>query len=291
MDSDLILENRIRKIVREKLNSLTEERHISDETTIETLRIVDELISNVKIKHGSQLNGYKYKKITGGFETVLFDVNVKINYIVHYFYDSNVWYARNPKPTFGASYASSSKTINVECIYIDGDFDRRKLDGSLKHEITHMYQGLKKGGKLLATRKSSLYDTVASVFMDNRANEYERMLANIAYLTFNEERAAFLQDIHGFLMATCKDSKNVDYLYSQSDGYKQFYHSYRSWEWLSDKHNQENPRLMEALKSRFNGKTVGWFLRNGDNAIKDFLNKLKSVLAKAKDDIDGRKFF
>ena len=180
--------------------AINEELGISNEIVQTAQRIKDTIINNYRdLKPNRIRNGIKYYSNTiqvEAFETPLVIIYTIINLPDNKTYEEN-------KHIFYGEIEPEKKYLKVRFGLINNR-PCSDIDSILQHELTHLYQYIKRdNGTLLSNKYSVLYDKVQEVLSNTQGYQYSKntddmlknYLAYALYISFNCEQDAYF---HGF---------------------------------------------------------------------------------------------
>lgn len=207
-----ISKEQISKALNESLKLLlNEEGGIASLVTDDSYKVSSFIRQKIKETKPMKFEGYTFRHID--FQYILFEqleTEISIN-----FYNFKTYAAYDSigsTMSFGAASSFEDRKIELSFFAIGGEIDDRTLNEQLQHEISHLYRAFKKGNVLLNQKRTSLYNFAASKL--NSTNQYESMIANIIYMSFDEEQNAFANGLYSLML------KNI-YEYQPRDIYQQ----------------------------------------------------------------------
>lgn len=176
--------------------AINEELGISNEIVQTAQRIKDIIINNYRdLKPNRIINGIKYYSNTiqvEAFETPLVIIYTIINLPDNKTYEEN-------KHIFYGEIEPEKKYLKVRFGLINNR-PCSDIDSILQHELTHLYQYIKRdNGTLLSNKYSVLYDKVQEVLNNTQGYQYSKntddmlknYLAYALYISFNCEQDAY----------------------------------------------------------------------------------------------------
>lgn len=175
--------------------AIEEELGISDQVATAASDVANYVLDNVKtqqkhkIKPGISTNTFKFsRKIFGQA------VNFQIRNI--YFSDTKEYFAYRKQYSKEANrYSADTNTIHIEVDYINGWHDRETLEGSLQHELEHLFQNVSAG---YALNKTNQYKTASANFSNNQSAI--RLVSQMIYFSEEREIYAFANQAYQYLI-------------------------------------------------------------------------------------------
>lgn len=175
--------------------AVQEELGIADEVTKYANDISTFVLNNVETQHREQIssgvftNTFRFKRKVFGTEIGFYIKNL-------YFCNSKTYIVYRKKHSKkGNKFSDKDKTIYIETDYINGWHDRRSLEGTIQHELEHIFQDFKQGYH--KEKDNSYY--LASANYNNKNNTVQ-LISRIIYYTEEREIYAFANQAYQAMM-------------------------------------------------------------------------------------------
>ena len=210
MNKNLQILNTIKSVINEELG-------ISDIVKEETIKLTNEIIKHLT---GTiwVIDDYAIKHKTNNFNFKIFekDILIKFDLINFRTVDNVTKLIENYDITSG--YNKHKNILYFTFIMYDGMIDKRTFNDSIQHELTHIYQSLKRGNFILSDKNSNLYDKIVELSKINNLTKNQKNIVKALYLTFKIEQEAFVNGFYSYLINN--QDEQLSLIISQSDAFK-----------------------------------------------------------------------
>lgn len=266
MNKNLQILNTIKSVINEELG-------ISDIVKEETIKLTNEII-----KHLTGIiwviDDYAIKHKTNNFNFKIFekDILIKFDLINFRTVDNVTKLIENYDITSG--YNKHKNILYFTFIMYDGMIDKRTFNDSIQHELTHIYQSLKRGNFILSDKNSNLYDKIVELSKINNLTKNQKNIVKALYLTFKIEQEAFVNGFYSYLINN--QDEQLSLIISQSDAFKYL----KLLEFIKNNLNDQglNNDIGKILIEL--NKTKNWFEQIINKSHNELLHKIGRTIIK-----------
>lgn len=258
--------NEIKQIVKEELG-------ISDELNKYYDDILSQTITAARMTGKTVRPNVK----AGTFLYRIGTANIQINYKVVYVGNMGEF---DESEFAGSSDYMDSRHLSMDITLV---YDRSQnkyidLDGTLQHELEHVFQQLKAKTPFLANEKTGKMYGKARDLVHNATSKSEAVVGLAVYYNSKFEKDAYANDIYRSIMDNRQDNPYT--VLKNNMTYKNVAFIRRV---VLEKDNRE--KLEPIVKKTF-GKSYEWFLGVTEHMVKAFMSKVGKVMTKAIKDIE-----
>lgn len=227
-------------------NLITEALHIADTVRIISDDVANELYYHIKNDPKSIIKDNKNLYKFGHFEHNDYGIGFTVQWQCYNFKNKEELNSSNIN--MSCSFVSAKKTINIKIVTINLVANRKWIEESIQHEVSHMFEFYKMGAFGKNKQISQNYETAAKILINRNKNQLINAIAVIIYNSVNTEQNAMANGAYKYLMLS------DDYFFQFKNAIKQteIYHYFNdvsnALEQLSQ-YNGAEKTIIDALKS------------------------------------------
>ena len=209
------------------------------------------------------------------FNYVLFDIG-------EFYVDAENIIVNNPNVELQCSTDLKNRVLKLQVPYYSRKILEVPLKKAIQHEIEHIYQA-SKTIKYKNPSYDDIYDIAIGTFSDKNASRFDINLAQFIYCCSNKEQDAFINELYQEICHGVVDLKSDKYdmeIIKNSEIYKCLRIIKDMVEFLKEelRYTTYNDNIKKYGKSKL------WLISLGQNASKRIEDKIRKVLAKARED-------
>lgn len=226
-------------------NLITEALHIADTVRIISDDVANELYYHIKNDPKSIIKDNKNLYKFGHFEHNDYGIGFTVQWQCYNFKNKEEFNSSNIN--MSCSFVSAKKTINIKIVTINLVANRKWIEESIQHEISHMFEFYKMGAFGKNKQRSQNYETAAKILINQNKSQLINSIAVIIYNSVKMEQNAMANGAYKFLMLS------DDYFFQFKNAIKQteIYHYFNdvsnALEQLSQ-YNCTEKAIIDALK-------------------------------------------
>lgn len=224
---------------------ITEALHIADTVRLISDDVANELYYHIKNDPKSIIKDNKNLYKFGQFEHNDYGIGFTVQWQCYNFKSKEELISSNIN--MSCSFVSAKKTINIKIVTINLKANRKWIEESIQHEISHMFEFYKMGAFGKNKQISQNYETAAKILINRNKNQLINAMAVIIYNSVKTEQNAMANGAYKYLMLS------DDYFFQFKNAIKQteIYHYFNdvsnALEQLSQYNGTENA-IIDALK-------------------------------------------
>lgn len=226
-------------------NLITEALHIADTVRIISDDVANELLYHIKNDPKSIIKDNKNLYKFGHFEHNDYGIGFTVQWQCYNFKTKEEFNSSNIN--MSCSFVSAKKTINIKIVTINLVANRKWIEESIQHEISHMFEFYKMGAFGKNKQISQNYETAAKILINQNKSQLINAIAVIIYNSVKTEQNAMANGAYKYLMLS------DDYFFQFKNAIKQteIYHYFNdvsnALEQLSQ-YNCTEKAIIDALK-------------------------------------------
>lgn len=256
-------------------NVMREELGISEQVKKHADEIYKEIVNHARMIGTEKRPGVKIGNFIYRFGGVSVNVTYKVVYVdtVDKF---------DPDEYIGDSAFLSPTEFDLNTTLV---YDRSKnkyidLDGTLQHEFEHIFQQAKSGKPFLLNDKTRDIYNKALGLINNPASNAEKIVGYTVYYNFKFEKDAYANDLYKTIMDNPYENPYV--ILKNNMVYKNVSVIRKSVL------ERDNKKKYEPIALSTFGKGYNWFIGIARNMVKNYMNKVGKVMAKAYKDLETK---
>lgn len=264
-------------VLNEIRNKINEELGVSD--------IVSEASNSILfliIKHNKTLPRNNFK--TGNFKYLFQGKTINVSYDLYYVENKKNAYATVPSnKAFSRKIDKTTYILKTSVVYIKEINEYIDYNGSIQHEMEHIYQMIKSGTPLLKKQNSINFYQIANQIIRN-GDLYRKIVGTVIYYACKFEKDAFVNGIY---------KQIIDNPYSNPYEILKQTTTYQNIQVINKYVIETNvyQSKYEEIVSKYFNKNYKWFYNLTNKVVKEYINKIGKVLMKAKQDIEKNNVF
>lgn len=224
---------------------ITEALHIADTVRLISDDVANELYYHIKNDPKSIIKDNKNLYKFGQFEHNDYGIGFTVQWQCYNFKSQEELISSNIN--MSCSFVSAKKTINIKIVTINLVANRKWIEESIQHEVSHMFEFYKMGAFGKNKQISQNYETAAKILINRNKNQLINAIAVIIYNSVKKEQNAMANGAYKYLMLS------DDYFFQFKNAIKQteIYHYFNdvsnALEQLSQ-YNGAEKTIIDALK-------------------------------------------
>lgn len=273
--------------------AINEELGISDEVTEALHTIIEELKNDYKRSFAVPTHIRGVKRRFGAFEVNVFGEKLIVNWEC-YDYQNLDRLDDYPINTFGhyikKSDKQSQQALIIKLLSLSGKLNYHSMYETIRHELHHFYEDVKRGFKRLP--KMDLYNYATRLLHKYPEYDIRHMIGEILYISFDFEQRAFYNGTYEFLKSNIDVAYNFNLKIQQTPMFSHLLYlntcidelkSIGEENWTE---NELTWDVADILKCDYK-ITYNKLLKMARKTVKDLSLGIGKAIIKAKDDYNG----
>lgn len=261
-------------------NLITEALHIADTVRIISDDVANELYYHIKNDPKSIIKDNKTLYKFGHFEHNDYGIGFTVQWQCYNFKNKEELNSSNIN--MSCSFVSAKKTINIKIVTINLVANRKWIEESIQHEVSHMFEFYKMGAFGKNKQISQNYETAAKILINRNNNQLINAIAVIIYNSIKTEQNAMANGAYKYLMKPNANFTLFRYTIEETDLYIYFKEVSKAIDRLS-KHSGSETEITEALNI-YKGLTFPQLLKIGEATRQRMAWLIGRIIVKATDD-------
>ena len=224
---------------------ITEALHIADAVKIISDDVTNELYYQIKNAPKSIIKDNKNLYKFGHFEYNDYGIGFTVQWQCYNFKNKEEFNSSNIN--MSCSFVSAKKTINIKIVTINLMANRKWIEESIQHEISHMFEFYKMGAFGKNKQISQNYETAAKILINKPQSQIRYDVAVIIYNSPKTEQNAMANGAYKYLMLSDDYFFQFKNAIRQTEIYHYFNEVSNALEQLSQYNCTENA-IIYALK-------------------------------------------